>query len=127
TAPLWRSARPARPSPRTATTTARTTIRSKQVAPNGAAPSSGIRADQLDAFVFDQVRAAMLRPELLTAGEAALASREPAPDDELLASQLARLDRQLDTVGGERRRLVDCYQTGFIELAQLTRRAEELK
>ena len=86
-----------------------------------------IRADELDTFVFDQVRAAMLRPELLTAGEAALASREPAPDDDLLASQLARLDRQLDTVGGERRRLVDCYQTGLIELAELTRRAEELK
>jgi site-specific DNA recombinase len=86
-----------------------------------------IRADELDAFVFDQIRAAMLQPELLTAGEAALAGREPIPDDELLAAQLARLTRQVDTAEAERRRLVDCYQAGLIELAELTRRAEELK
>ena len=61
-----------------------------------------IRADELDDFVFDQIREAMLRPELLTAGEAALASREPVPDDELLAGQLARLQRRLAAAQAER-------------------------
>ena len=38
-----------------------------------------IRSDALDTFVFDQVRAALLRPDVLTAGEQALAVRTPAP------------------------------------------------
>jgi hypothetical protein len=36
---------------------------------------------RLDTFVFDQVRAALLRPDVLTAGKQALAMRAPAPDD----------------------------------------------
>jgi hypothetical protein len=32
--------------------------------------------------------------------------RTPAPDDELLAAELARLDRKLDTTDAERRRLI---------------------
>ncbi|HZU80627.1 MAG TPA: recombinase family protein [Acidimicrobiales bacterium] len=86
-----------------------------------------IRADELDAFVFGQVREALLRPELLTAGESAVVSREPLPDDELLATQLARLERQVVTTEVEDRRLLDCYQAGMIELAELTRRMDEVK
>ena len=85
-----------------------------------------IRADELDAFVFGQIREAMLRPELLTAGEASLVSREPLPDDEILAAELARLQRRLDEVERERQRLLDIYQTGLIELDELSRRNEQL-
>jgi site-specific DNA recombinase len=89
-------------------------------------PERNIRADQLDTLVFDQVRAALLRPEVLLAGERAVAVRQPAPDDELLAAQLARLDRKLSAVDGERRRLVDLYQAGLLELTQVQRRAAEV-
>ena len=86
-----------------------------------------VRADELDAFVFDQVRAALLKPELLTAGETAVVSRQPLPDDELLAAQFERLERQVANTEAERRRLVDCYQAGLIELSELTRRADDVR
>jgi site-specific DNA recombinase len=86
-----------------------------------------IRSDTLDAFVFDQVRAALLRPDVLTAGEQALAVRTPAPDDELLAAELTRLDRKLAATDAERRRLVDLYQAGLIELPELQRRAADVE
>ena len=85
-----------------------------------------IRADALDTFVFDQVREALLRPEVLLAGESAVTARVPAPDDELLGAQLARLDRRAESAEAERRRLVDLYQAGLIELVELQRRAKEL-
>jgi site-specific DNA recombinase len=86
----------------------------------------GIRADELDAFVFAQVREALLQPEMLLAGEAALASRTPAPDDELLAAQLGRLNRRLEAADAERRRLVDVYQTGLLQLAEFENRTREV-
>ena len=86
-----------------------------------------IRSDTLDTFVFDQVRAALLRPDVLTAGEQALAVRAPVPDDELLGAELARLDRKLDAADAERRRLIDLYQAGLLELPELQRRATEVE
>ena len=58
-------------------------------------PEHYIRANELDQYVFDQVRQALLDPQQLIAGErAALAS---APDEnELIARQLNRLDAALD-------------------------------
>jgi site-specific DNA recombinase len=47
--------------------------------PDRRCPERNIRSDALDEFVFDQVRAALLRPDVLTAGEQALAVRTPAP------------------------------------------------
>ena len=85
-----------------------------------------IRSDDLDAFVFEQVRKALLRPEVLLAGEQAVAKRAPAPDDELLDAQLARFDRKIEAADNERRRLADLYQAGLIELVELQRRAKEL-
>ena len=85
-----------------------------------------IRANELDNFVFEQIREAMLCPELLTAGEAALVSREPVPGDQLLDAQLARLGRQLDDSERERQRLIDIYQTGLINLGELSQRNDEL-
>jgi site-specific DNA recombinase len=85
-----------------------------------------IRADALDEYVFEQVRQALLRPEMLLAGENAVTARAPAPDDELLAAQLARLQRRADAAGAEHNRLVDLYQAGMIDLVELQRRAKEL-
>jgi len=53
-------------------------------------------------------------------------ARAPAPDDELLGAQLARLARRSESTEAERRRLVDLYQAGMIELVELQRRAKEL-
>ncbi len=89
-------------------------------------PERNVRADELDAFVFDQVRAALLRPEVLAAGQATVAAHQPTPDDELLGAQLARLQRKLDAAQAERRRLVDLYQAGLLELTEVQRRAAEV-
>lgn len=86
----------------------------------------GIRADELDAFIFAQLCDALLRPEVLLAGESALASRTPAPDDELLAAQLGRLNRRLEAADAERRRLVDVFQIGLLQLAELETRTREV-
>ncbi|MGO9101722.1 MAG: recombinase family protein [Mycobacterium sp.] len=89
-------------------------------------PERNIRADALDAYVFDHIRAAITRPDLLLAGEQAVAVRTPIPDDDLLAAELARLDRRIDAADAERRRLIDLYQGGFIELPEMQRRATEV-
>ncbi|HET9564742.1 MAG TPA: recombinase family protein [Mycobacterium sp.] len=89
-------------------------------------PERNIRADALDAFVFDHIRTAITQPDLLLAGEQAVTLTTPTPDDELLAAELARLDRKLDATNAERRRLIDLYQGGFIELPEMQRRATEI-
>jgi site-specific DNA recombinase len=89
-------------------------------------PERNIRADALDAFVFNQIRLALTQPELLLAGEQAVAMTTPIPDDELLAAELTRLDRKIETADAERRRLVDVYQAGLIDLTELQRRANEV-
>ena len=90
-------------------------------------PERNIRADELDAFVFDRVRATMLRPDVLLTGEAAVSTRREGGSDELLATQLAGLDRKIDSVAAERRRLADLYQANFIEQEELLRRGKELE
>ena len=89
-------------------------------------PERNIRADALDGFVFDQIRVALTRPDLLLAGEQAVTLTTPIPDDELLAAELARLDRKIDAADAERRRLVDLYQAGLIELPELQHRAADV-
>ena len=89
-------------------------------------PERNIRADALDAFVFDHIRTAITHPDLLLAGEQAVTLTTPIPDDELLTAELARLDRKIDAADTERRRLIDLYQGGFIELPEMQRRATEV-
>ena len=89
-------------------------------------PERNIRADALDTFVFDHIRAAITHPDQLLAGEQAVTLHTPIPDDELLAAELARLDRKIDAADAERRRLIDLYQGGFIELPEMQRRATEV-
>ena len=85
-----------------------------------------VRADELDAYVFSQLREILLRPDVLLAGERALATREPTPDDELLDIQLARLARRVEEATAERRRITDLYQAGHIDMKELNRRATEV-
>jgi site-specific DNA recombinase len=89
-------------------------------------PERRVRADELDAFVFHQVRELLARPELLATGEAALTSQGPAPDAELVATQLARLERRLEGADAERRRVADLYQAGVIDGEEMARRAGEI-
>jgi len=89
-------------------------------------PERNIRADELDAFVFEQVRAAMLRPQMLLAGQDAVATHRKPSGDELLAAELTRFDRKIEAVRAERRRVADLYQAGFIEQHELLRRGNEL-
>jgi hypothetical protein len=84
-----------------------------------------IRADELDAFVWDKIQGVLLRPDVLLAGETAVISRQ-APNDELLDTQRQRLARQLEKADTERRRLADLYQAGLIDLAELKRRGAEI-
>src|SRR5215471_19021898 len=69
----------------------------------------------------------MLRPDVLLAGETAVSTRQEAGDDDLLATQVARLNRKIDSVAAERRRLADLYQANFIEQDELLRRGKELE
>lgn len=55
-----------------------------------------------------------------------MSARTPAPDDELLGAQLAHIERRSEAAEAERRRLIDLYQAGMIELVELQRRAKEL-
>jgi site-specific DNA recombinase len=85
------------------------------------------RANELDEIVFEQVRATLLRPDVLLAGETALACRAPVTDDDLLARQLEGLERKLQQAEQERRRLLDVYQAGLVDLAELERRVAEVE
>ena len=90
-------------------------------------PERNIRADELDAFVFEQVRDTLLRPDVLLSGEQALSARREPAADELLQAQLAKLTRKIDAVAGERRRLADLYQAAFIEREEMLRRGNDLQ
>ena len=90
-------------------------------------PERNIRAEALDSYVFDRVRTALLHPDILLAGEQAVAARTPTPDDELLAAELARLDRKITAADDERRRLADLYQAGLLALPEVQRRAADVE
>jgi site-specific DNA recombinase len=90
--------------------------------PEGRCPERNIRANELDEYVFGQVRQALLDPRQLIAAERAVIAGAPADENELVAAQLKRLDRALDASERERTRLLDAYQAGLLELDELTRR-----
>jgi site-specific DNA recombinase len=93
--------------------------------PEHLCPERNIRANELDQYVFEQVRQALLDPQQLLAAERALLAG--APDaNELVAAQLKRLDSAIDAKERERARLLDAYQAGLMELGELTRRTAAL-
>ena len=90
-------------------------------------PERNIRADALDAFVFDQIRAA-LTPARPAAGRRT-SRRDHHPDPRRRAARRrTRPPRPQDRHRRrrERRRLVDVYQAGLIELTELQRRAADV-
>ena len=84
-------------------------------------PERNIRANELDQYVFEQVRQALLDPQQLVAAERAVIAGAP-DENQLVATQLRRLDSAIDAKTRERTRLLDAYQAGLIELDELTRR-----
>ena len=94
--------------------------------PDRACSQPSTRADALETLVWEQLCQALLRPETLLKGEAALGARTSVTDDELLNAQLKRLDRRLQQTDGERRRVVDLYQMQAIELAEFQMRQSEV-
>ena len=94
--------------------------------PDGRCPERNIRADELDEYVFGQVRQVLLDPKQLIAGERAVIAGAPANENELVAAQLKRLDSALDSNERERTRLLDAYQAGLLDLNELTRRTATL-
>ena len=93
---------------------------------NGRCPERNIRADELDEYVFAQVRQALLDPRQLIAGEHAVIAGAPADENELVTAQLKRLDNALHSNERERTRLIDAYQAGLLELDELTKRTAAL-
>ena len=67
------------------------------------------------------IRTAITQSDLLLAGEQAATLTIPTPDDELLAAELAGLDRKPDAADAERRRLIDLYPGGFIQMPKMQR------
>jgi site-specific DNA recombinase len=88
-------------------------------------PERNIRADELDQYVFEQVRQALLDPQQLIAAERAVIAGAP-DENQLVATQLKRLDTAIATTERERTRLLDAYQAGLIDLDELTRRTATL-
>ena len=80
-----------------------------------------MRANELDEYVFEQVRQALLTPDQLLAAERAVLTGAP-DEDELVAAQLKRLDTAIEAKERERARLLDAYQAGLLGLEELTRR-----
>jgi site-specific DNA recombinase len=89
-------------------------------------PERNIRADDLDAYVFTQVRRALLEPSQLIAGEHAVITTIPPNDDDLIGTQFAALERKLEQTELERGRLLDAYQAALLDLDELTRRTATL-
>ncbi len=85
-----------------------------------------IRAEALDSLVLEKVREVLLRPSMLLSAEAAVTERKAAPDEAILTAWCAKLERKLRTSEGERRRLLDIFQTGLLDLAELTRRVADI-
>lgn len=63
---------------------------------------------------------------MIIAAETAVAAHTPAPDDDLLTTQLARLQRRLHSAHTERGRVADLYQAGVIDNAEMKRRSGEI-
>jgi hypothetical protein len=86
-------------------------------------PERNIRADALDESVFGQIRAALLDPALLPAGEQAITVHAPAPGDQLLAAGLARLVPRLSAAQWQLTMLRRCGCRPWSGLVSLRRHA----
>jgi site-specific DNA recombinase len=81
-----------------------------------------VRAHPLDALVWEEVRKHLLRPELLLRAQTKV-SESTTLDSSFLSSQIDNAQKRLTRVRDERSRLLDAYQSGFIEKKEFDDRA----
>ena len=90
-------------------------------------PERNIRADALDAFVFDQIRAALTQPDHAAGRRTSRRPHAPrSPTTNCSPPNSPAWTARSTPPTAERRRLVDLYQAGLIELPELQRRATEV-
>ena len=92
-----------------------------------------IRAEALDDLVWQEIRRHLLAPDLLVKAQTSLTQCESL-DQSFLSTQLEHTRKRLSQVKGERRRLLDVYQSGLIEkdefesrISQVANRATQLQ
>jgi site-specific DNA recombinase len=86
---------------------------------------SYVDAASLDELVFEQVRRYLLDPRLLVKAHRDLAVADPDAIG-TLAGQVEGARRRLAGTKGERRRLLDAWQAGFLEKEEFTDRAAKV-
>ncbi len=84
-----------------------------------------IRAEALDALVWQEIRRHLLAPELLVKAQTSLTQSESL-DQSFLSLQRDNTRKRLTRVKAERRRLLDVYQSGFIEKDEFESRAAQV-
>ena len=83
---------------------------------------SHTRAHPLDALVWQEVREVLLRPELLIRAQTTVQA-STSLDSSFLSNQIDNARKRVASVGGERRRLLDAYQCGFLQKKEFEDRA----
>ena len=83
---------------------------------------SHVRAQPLDALVWEEVRKHLLHPEFLLHAQTQMLE-STAPDASFLSTQIENAKKRLARVRAERRRLLDAYQAGFIDKKEFEERA----
>ena len=86
-----------------------------------------LRADELDALVWTEVRRHLEDPTLIMAGYATLRAEPGLRPDDVVAQEARTLEHKLVEMDREEHRLLDAYQAGLIELPQLERRQGVLR
>ncbi len=84
-----------------------------------------IRAEALDGFVWQEIRRLLLEPELLVRAQTSL-TRSESLDQSFLSTQIEHTRKRLSQVKAERRRLLDVYQSGFIEKEEFESRVSQV-
>lgn len=84
-----------------------------------------IRAEDLDSFVWDEVRRTLSDPAVLE--QAVAGGATVSNDANLVTGQIAAVQKQLRAAQKERQRLVDAYQAGVLQLPELEPRMATLR
>jgi hypothetical protein len=84
-----------------------------------------IRSGPLDELVWQEVRRHLLDPELLLKAQTTLMSTESL-DESFLITQLNNTRKRLSQTQGERRRLLDAFQGGFITKEEFEERTRNV-
>ena len=93
----------------------------------GRCPQRNLRADELDALVWGEVRRHLENPAMIREGYARLQVQAESPGNDGLADDLAALQKQLTELDREEYRLLDAYQAGLVDLDQLRQRQGRLR